>query len=135
MPVCIQVAYCLSCPMKKINLNEKFGQFNEHWSPRIIGETNGQQVKLAKVKGELVWHDHANEDELFLIIKGTLILEFRDRIVELSEGEILIVPNGVEHLPRTKNNEEVWLLLIEPASTLHTGEVVHEKTNNRQEWI
>ncbi|MGB3587849.1 MAG: cupin domain-containing protein [Tunicatimonas sp.] len=120
--------------MDKINLNEKFGRFQEHWTPKIIGELNGQQIKLAKVKDELVWHSHVDEDELFIVQKGTLYMDFRDKTVEVQEGDILVVPKGVEHLPRT-NGEEVWLMLIEPKSTQHTGEVVHEKTTNNQEWI
>ncbi len=114
--------------MKSINLSEKFSQFTEQWSPHIIADLNDQYIKLAKVQGEFVWHDHANEDELFVIIKGTLIMEFRNRIEEIGPGEILVVPKGVEHLPRTKNNEEVQLMLIEPKSTKHTGKVNHELT-------
>ncbi|MEM6843638.1 MAG: cupin domain-containing protein [Bacteroidota bacterium] len=120
--------------MNTINLHDKFSQFQEHWTPKIIGELNGQYIKLAKVKDELVWHSHADEDELFIVQKGTLYMDFRDKTVEVHEGEILVVPKGVEHLPRT-NGEEVWLMLIEPASTKHTGNVVHEKTTNDQEWI
>lgn len=121
--------------MKTINLEEKFNAFQEQWTPKIIGELNGQQVKLAKLKGEFVWHSHAEEDELFMIFKGTLIMEFRDRTEVVKEGETIIVPKGVEHFPRTENDEEVWVLLFEPAATRHTGEVVHEKTVNDQEWI
>ena len=120
--------------MEKINLQEKFDLFSEQWTPKIIGELNGQYVKLAKVQDELVWHSHEHEDELFWVFKGTLILEFRDRIEYIKAGEMLIVPKGVEHLPRT-NGEEVWLLLFEPKATLHTGEIVHEKTTNDQAWI
>ncbi len=119
--------------MKVINLKEKFNLFSEHWSPKIIGELNGQHVKIAKVKGEFVWHDHANEDELFLIIKGTLKIEFRDRTLELKEGELAIVPRGVEHNPVAE--EEVWLLLFEPAATKHTGDVKHELTVENYEEI
>lgn len=121
--------------MHTINLEEKFGKFQDHWSPKILGEMNGQHIKIAKVKGEFVWHDHAEEDELFIIIKGTLFLDFRDRTEEVSAGEILLVPKGVEHRPRTKDNEEVHLMLIEPAETKHTGTVVHEKTVEQCEWI
>lgn len=119
--------------MQAINIQEKFNLFTDHWSPKIIGKLNGQHVKLAKVKGEFVWHDHANEDELFLIIKGTLKLEFRDKTVELNEGEMLIVPKGVEHKPIAE--EEVWLLLFEPAATKHTGDVKHELTVEECEFI
>ncbi|MEZ4956061.1 MAG: cupin domain-containing protein [Saprospiraceae bacterium] len=119
--------------MQAINIQEKFNLFTDHWSPKIIGKLNGQHVKLAKVKGEFVWHDHAHEDELFLIIKGTLKLEFRDKTVELKEGEMLIVPKGVEHKPIAE--EEVWLLLFEPAATKHTGDVKHELTVEECEFI
>ncbi len=120
--------------MNTINILEKFGKFSDHWSPRIIGELNGQYVKLAKLKGELVWHAHENEDELFMVFKGTLILEMRDKTVEVGEGEMYIVPKGVEHLPRTRN-DEVYCLLFEPKDTKHTGDVKHEKTTNDQPWI
>ncbi|MGB0523291.1 MAG: cupin domain-containing protein [Flammeovirgaceae bacterium] len=120
--------------MEKITITEKFDQFSAHWTPKIIGELNGQYVKLAKVKDELVWHSHEHEDELFLVYKGTLILEFRDRVEHIGEGQMIIVPRGVEHLPRT-NGEEVWLMLFEPKATLHTGDVEHERTINDQEWI
>ena len=112
--------------MKVINLHEKFGQFEDHWSPKIIGELNGQHVKIAKVRGEFCWHDHANEDELFYIVRGTLRIHFRDRTLTLQPGELCIVPRGVEHNPVAE--EEVWLLLFEPAATKHTGEVDHALT-------
>jgi len=119
--------------MKAININQKFSLFNEHWSPKIIGELNGQDVKLAKIKGEFVWHDHKNEDELFFIIKGTLKLEFRDKMVTLNEGEMLIIPKGVEHKPIA--DEEVWVLLFEPSNIKHTGDVEHELTKESFEKI
>jgi len=119
--------------MKAININQKFSLFNEHWSPKIIGELNGQDVKLAKIKGEFVWHDHKNEDELFYIIKGTLKLEFRDKMVTLNEGEMLIIPKGVEHKPIA--DEEVWVLLFEPSNIKHTGDVEHELTKEYFEKI
>jgi len=112
--------------MEAINVMQKFSLFNDHWSPKIIGDLNGQQVKLAKVKGEFVWHDHKDEDELFFIFKGKLKIEFRDKMVELNEGEMLIVPRGVEHRPIAE--EEVLLMLFEPAATKHTGDVKHELT-------
>ena len=112
--------------MEAINVKDKFAQFNDHWNPRIIADLNGQQVKLAKVKGEFVWHEHANEDELFYIIKGTLDIVFRDKTVTLKEGEMLVVPMGVEHRPIAR--EEVWLMLFEPAQTKHTGDVETEMT-------
>ncbi len=120
--------------MQTINLAAKLGQINQFWTPKIIAELNDQYVKLAKVKDELVWHSHAHEDELFVVLQGTLRMEFRDKTVEVGPGEILVVPKGVEHLPRT-NGEEVWIMLIEPQSTQHTGEVVHEKTVTELEWI
>ena len=119
--------------MQAINIQEKFNLFNDHWSPKIIGELNGQHVKLAKVKGEFVWHDHADEDEMFLIVKGTLKLEFRDKTVELNEGEMLIIPRGMEHKPIAE--EEVWLMLFEPAATKHTGDVKHELTVEEFEFL
>ena len=119
--------------MNKVNVNEKFNLFTDHWSPKIVAECNGQEVKLAKVQGEFVWHDHKNEDELFYIIKGTLKIEFRDRTVELNAGEMLVVPKGVEHRPIAE--EEVWLVLFEPESTKHTGDVDHELTVDKYEKI
>ncbi|MEQ9405844.1 MAG: cupin domain-containing protein [Cyclobacteriaceae bacterium] len=121
--------------MKSINILEKFDLFKENWTPKIIGELNGQQVKLAKLVDEFVWHSHENEDELFMVFKGTLIMEFRDRVEVVKKGELLIVPKGVEHFPRTEKGEEVWVLLFEPAVTKHTGKVEHEKTVHDQEWI
>lgn len=119
----------------KVNIHQKFSSFSDHWKPRIVGELNGQLVKLAKLKDDFVWHSHENEDELFMIWKGTLIMEFRDRTEVLREGEMIIVPKGVEHFPRTENGEEVWVMLFEPTATLHTGSVVHERTHNNQEWV
>lgn len=106
--------------MKKVNLSEKFGLFNEYWTPKIAGELNGQLVKLAKLKGEFVWHKHEEEDELFFVVKGILRMEFRDKTVSIDEGEFLIVPKGTEHRPVAE--EEVWVMLFEPASTLNTGD-------------
>jgi mannose-6-phosphate isomerase-like protein (cupin superfamily) len=119
--------------MDKINLLEKFNLFSEHWSPKIAGELNGQQVKLVKFQGEFVWHQHETEDELFLVIKGSFEMRFRDRSVILNEGEFLIVPKCTEHKPVAEN--EVWVLLFEPASTLNTGNVMNEKTKNTLETI
>jgi len=112
--------------MEKVNINEKFSQFSDHWNPRIIGELNGQQVKAAKLKGEFIWHHHEQEDELFLVTKGKLKMEFRDKTVEINEGEFIIVPRGIEHKPIAE--EEVELLLFEPASTLNTGNLENERT-------
>ena len=119
----------------KVNVLDKFDLFNDHWKPRIIGELNGQLVKLAKLTNDFVWHSHENEDELFLVWKGELIMEFRDRTEVIKEGEMIIVPKGVEHNPRTKAGEEVWVMLFEPAATLHTGAVQHERTQINQEWV
>lgn len=121
--------------MISVNVIEKFNLIQEHWKPNIIGELNGQLVKLAKLKGSFVWHSHENEDELFYIHKGTLYMEFRDKTEVVKEGEMIVVPKGVEHNPYTLNEEEVWVMLFEPAATLHTGNVVHERTHNEQEWI
>ena len=112
--------------MEKINLSEKFSQFSDFWNPRILGELNGQLVKAAKLKGEFIWHHHEHEDELFLVIKGKLKMEFRDKAVEIYPGEMIIVPRGVEHRPVAE--EEVELLLFEPASTVNTGNVENERT-------
>ena len=119
--------------MTSINLQSKFDMVHDYWKPRIIAELNGQQVKLSKVKGVFVWHDHANEDELFFIIKGTLFMEFRSHTVEVKEGEMILVPKGVEHRPVAR--EEVWMLLFEPASTKHTGDVQSSLTVDQFEKI
>ncbi len=105
--------------MEKVNLVEKFGAFAEHWRPKIIGELNGQEVKLVKFQGVFPWHHHEREDELFLVWRGRMRVEFRDRVVEVNEGEFLIVPHGVEH--RTAAGEEAEVVLFEPASTRNTG--------------
>lgn len=110
----------------KINLSNAFGTITEYWSPRVAGDLNGQQVKLAKFKGTFDWHFHENEDELFLVHRGSFVMEFRDRRVEICEGEFLIVPRGVEHRPVAEH--EVEVLLFEPASTLNTGNVTTERT-------
>lgn len=112
--------------MEKINLAEKFATFSEHWQPRIVGELNGQHVKIVRLLGEFVWHHHETEDEMFLVVEGRMSLEFRDRVVELNAGEFCIVPRGVEHRPIAA--EEVKVLLFEPASTLNTGNVQNERT-------
>ncbi|NQY06966.1 MAG: cupin domain-containing protein [Flavobacteriaceae bacterium] len=114
--------------MEKINIKEKFKKFSKQWHPHQIAEVDDMQVIIAKIQGEFVWHKHDNEDELFQVIKGTLIMQYRDRIEEVHEGEIIVVPKGVEHCPLTKNNEEVHVLLFEKKSVAHTGDVVHEKT-------
>jgi mannose-6-phosphate isomerase-like protein (cupin superfamily) len=120
--------------MDKVNLAEKFSRFSEHWSPKIAGELNGQQVKLVKFKGPFVWHHHEHEDELFLVVRGSFIMEFRDKEVVLNEGEFIIVPRGIEHRPNAP--EEVEVLLFEPASTLNTGnEQDHELTKQQLQKI
>jgi mannose-6-phosphate isomerase-like protein (cupin superfamily) len=120
---------------QKVNLKEKFSLFSEHWTPKIVGEANNQFIKLAKTQGEMIWHKHDGEDELFLVIKGKLMIQMRDETVELGEGEFYVVPKGVEHCPRA--DEETHILLIEPKTTLHTGAVESEMTVpvENQEWI
>ena len=112
--------------MNKVNLAEAFARFHDHWSPKVVGDLNGQQVKLVKFRGEFVWHHHENEDELFLVVKGRFRMELRDRNIDLEEGEFLVVPRGVEHRPVAE--EEVHVLLFEPATTLNTGNVRDERT-------
>jgi len=112
--------------MQKVNLAEKFARFSEPWQPKIVGELNGQQVKLVKFQGPFVWHHHDHEDELFLVVQGRFRMEFRDRNVWLEEGEFLVVPRGVEHRPVA--DEEAHVLLFEPATTLNTGNVRNERT-------
>jgi mannose-6-phosphate isomerase-like protein (cupin superfamily) len=119
--------------MQKVNLSEKLALFSDQWKPKIVGELNGQQVKLVKFGGPFVWHHHDHEDELFLVVKGRFRMEFRDRHVWLGEGEFLIVPRGVEHRPVAE--EEAHVLLFEPASTLNTGNVRNERTVERLERI
>ncbi|WP_442600249.1 cupin domain-containing protein [Neobacillus sp. D3-1R] len=112
--------------MEKVNINEKFSLFNEYWSPKIAGEINDTHVKLAKLKGEFIWHLHEHEDEMFFVVKGQLLIKFRDKDVWINEGEFIIVPKGVEHLPVAE--EEVHVLLFEPKTTLNTGNQVNERT-------
>ena len=119
--------------MEKVNLGEKLAQFSDQWKPKIVGELNGQQVKLVKLRGEFVWHKHDAEDELFLVVKGRFRMEFRDRHVWLEKGEFLIVPRGVEHRPVAE--EEALILLFEPATTLNTGNVRNERTRERLERL
>jgi GrpB-like predicted nucleotidyltransferase (UPF0157 family)/mannose-6-phosphate isomerase-like protein (cupin superfamily) len=117
----------------KVSIREKLALFHEHWSPKIVGELNGQQVKLVKFQGEFVWHKHDHEDELFLVVKGRFRMEYRDRHVWLEEGELLIVPRGVEHRPVAE--EEVHVLLFEPVGTLNTGDVRDERTVEQPQRI
>ncbi|HEY5885397.1 MAG TPA: cupin domain-containing protein [Pyrinomonadaceae bacterium] len=123
--------------MNKINLSDKLSLINDQWNPRIVGELNGQYVKLVKFTGPFTWHHHDNEDEMFLVVKGRFCMEFREESREqkvwLEEGEFLIVPRGVEHRPVAE--EEAHVLLFEPASTLNTGNVANELTRAHLEWI
>ena len=119
--------------MQKVNLAEKLASFSDHYSPKIVGELNGQQVKLVKLKGPFTWHHHDHEDELFLVIKGSFIMELRDKNITINEGEFLIVPRGVEHRPNAP--EEVEILLFEPATTLNTGNVENEFTKKELDII
>ncbi len=119
--------------MDKINIPEKLALFTDYWNPRIVAELNGQHVKLVKFKGEFVWHQHEQEDEMFLVVKGSFVMEFRDRKVTLHENEFLVVPRGVEHRPVAA--EEVSVLLFEPNTTLNTGNTQGEMTKERLERI
>jgi mannose-6-phosphate isomerase-like protein (cupin superfamily) len=119
--------------LTKVNLKQKLSLFQDHWSPKIIGELNDSQVKLAKLKGEFVWHHHDDEDEMFLVLKGNLTMKLRDGDVEVGEGEFIIVPKGVEHLPVAR--EEVQLMLFEPKTTLNTGNLKNERTVEKLERI
>lgn len=119
--------------MQKVKVQEKFASFNEHWSPKVIAELNGQHVKVAKLLGEFDWHFHENEDELFWVVEGCLEIHLRDKVVELHPGELLVVPRGVEHKPVAKS--ECQVMLFEPAGTLNTGNVVNERTVTKPEII
>lgn len=119
--------------MHKVNILEKFTRVTDHWNPRIVGELNGQHVKLVKFRGPFTWHHHENEDELFYVVKGSFVMELRDKDIELKEGEFLIVPRGVEHRPNAA--AEVWVMLFEPASTLNTGNTENEFTKKHPEKI
>lgn len=119
--------------MDKINLSQKFNLFTEYWSPKIVGDLNDSYIKLAKLKGEFDWHHHEEEDELFFIVKGKLLIKFRDKDVWLNEGEFIVIPRGIDHLPIAE--DEVHALLIEPKGTLNTGNVITEKTKEVLERI
>src|ERR1051325_7481833 len=116
--------------ISKVNLREKLDSFEDRWSPKIVGEINESFVKLVKLEGEFVWHHHDGEDEMFLVIKGSLLMKLRDRDIQINEGEFVIIPRGVEHLPVA--DKEVHVLLLEPKSTLNTGNVSNEPSPN---WI
>lgn len=120
--------------MNVVNIEKKLGLFSEHWSPKILASCNGQLVKIAKVKGEFIWHDHKDEDELFLVLRGKLLIDFEDETIELNPGELVVVPRGTRHRPRT-NGEETAILLFEPQSTTNTGEVKNEKTVESPDYI
>jgi quercetin dioxygenase-like cupin family protein len=121
--------------MNKINIGDKFELFTEEWTPKVIAESNGQLVKIAKGSGELVWHKHDNEDELFIVFKGQLILQLRARDIVLNVGEMYVVPKGVEHCPKAQ--PDTHFMMIEPSSTAHTGEIQSKRTVSaaEQEWI
>ena len=119
--------------MEAVSLAQKFSLFSDYWSPKIVAELNGQQVKVAKLKGEFIWHHHEHEDELFLVMKGCLRIRLRDREVTVNEGEFFVVPKGVEHQPIAE--EEVQVVLLEPASTLNTGNVRDERTVERLDRV
>ena len=119
--------------MDKVNVLQKFGLFTDHWSPKIAGELNGQQVKLVKFKGDFIWHKHELEDEMFLVIRGSFIMELRDRSIEIREGEFIIIPKGTEHRPCA--SEEVHVMLFEPVTTLNTGNKKNELTRETLDII
>ena len=116
-----------------ITLADKYAQFEDLWNPRIIGELNDQHIKIAKVNGEFIWHSHAEEDELFMVVQGKLLMDFRDRTEEVRPGQLLVVPRGTEHRPRTE--AETWILMIEPKTTLNTGNVESERTRRDLEVL
>jgi len=119
--------------MEKVNIEEKLALFDEHWRPKVVGELNGQHVRLAKFRGEFVWHEHEDEDEFFLVLHGSFDMHFRDRIVTINKGEFIIVPRGVEHCPCT--DQEVHVLLFEPAGTLNTGNTESDRTLRDLDWL
>ncbi len=119
--------------MDKITLLDKFDLIHDHWRPRVVGELNGQHVRISKVLGEFIWHRHDDADELFFVVRGSLTIRLRDREVVLNEGDLFIVPRGVEHQPVAER--EAWLMLFEPAETLNTGEQRNERTIERLERI
>ncbi len=118
--------------MDMVNIDQKFSLFNDYWKPKIVGELNNSYIKLVKLKGEFVWHKHDNEDELFFVVKGKLLIKLRDRDAWINEGEFLIIPKSVEHCPVAEN--EVHVMLLEPKTTVNTGDVQNERTVEAQ-WI
>ena len=119
--------------MDKVNIAEKMSLFHEYWSPKILGELNDSYIKVAKLKGEFIWHNHEQEDEMFFVVKGSLEIRLRDKAVFLREGEFIIIPRGIEHMPVAE--EEVEILMIEARTTLNTGDVRSERTVDAPEWI
>jgi mannose-6-phosphate isomerase-like protein (cupin superfamily) len=119
--------------VEKIDLLEKFARFSDQWQPKIVAELNGQYVKLAKLQGIFVWHQHEAEDEMFLVVQGQLLIQFRDRDVLLEAGQMIVVPAGVEHRPVA--DQEAWVMLLEPRSTLNTGSERNERTVDELDWI
>ena len=119
--------------MDKINLKDKLSMFSDHWSPKIITEMNDYQIKLVKIKGDFVWHNHEDTDELFLVIKGKMYIEFKDKTIELNEGEMYVVPKGVEHKPYAENECEI--MLVEPRGVVNTGNTEGELTASNDVWI
>lgn len=119
--------------MEKINLAQKLNLIKEHWNPKIVGEVNDVYIKLVKFRGEFVWHFHEEEDELFLVVKGTMVMKLRDKDISLKEGECIIIPKGLEHMPVA--DEEVSVMLIESKSTLNTGNIKSERTVKEPEYI
>ena len=120
-------------PVNKVNLEDKLAKFSEHWSPRIIAEMNDYQFKLVKIKGEFVWHDHKDTDEVFIVIEGAMSIEFRDGIVDLGEGELCVVPKGVEHKPYSE--KECKIMLVEPKGVVNTGDAGSNLTAPNDVWI
>ena len=121
-------------PIQKISVKEKLSKFNDYWNPRIVGELNGQHIKLVKAKGEFDWHKHDNEDEMFLVVKGEFNMELRKETILIQEGEFIIIPKGVEHRPVVK--KEVHIMLFEPVATINTGDNTNsDLTQNKTEWI
>ena len=119
--------------MKKINLEDKLSKFSEHWSPKVIAEMNDYQFKLVRIEGEFVWHDHPDTDEAFIVIEGTMQIEFEDRTIELSEGEMLVVPKGVRHKPYAE--EECKVMLVEPRGVVNTGDAEGDLTADNDVWV
>lgn len=116
-----------------VNLEEKFSRIADPWSPRIAGELNDSYVKLAKIEGEFVWHHHEEEDELFFVVKGSFTMKLHDGDLEVRAGEFVVIPRGVEHKPVAES--ECWIMLLEPKTTLNTGNVVEERTKTEEEWV